>query len=581
MRIRVRQNLVTLLVFVTAFVVGIVLGANRDRPSQGRDEEGRISERGRLSSLAGAGTKYTSPAVAKAAEIDGYGEEFEVLLRQMPVGDFPEMASMLLDRYSDDDEMRLAKNHLFHLMEVWAERDPSAALVWYETQMPREFDHYQRRGLFLGWGRSDPEAALAYIEVQVSGLWADDFAVQVLMGASDVDPELAIRLLEGKELRDESETEIWRTLGFSIGRNRPEMYDDLIARWRERPKGGNPMFRAMLSGIEDERTLKELLGRLTEEERQEVLRYDELIKRLTRTEVAEMEPEAFLDHYTSRLESDPVAAGRLLQAMLDTQPVAMLELMISQPDVIPENFYTTYAQSLVDGYGGLERTRSLLGALLRQGGANNQQVSDALEVFAKYRYYSDALYPPDWLEGEARRYAAAGYVRGIAGRSVEDALEMYSELDAETRRMVGTGISENWALRDVEAAVEWIEQSGEEIDQTAARAAILPQWASNDPGAASEWVAALPVNSPERDSHIAGLVRGLEQGELIDEALEWFNAIEDWNLRESLRMELRDGMSEAEFESEFEEVQGELQGNGEEFTPEKIELYRQLYFGER
>jgi len=163
-----------------------------------------------------SGQASASPA-SKARRLVRTGssrEHVRYLLRCMPADEIPSVAAEILKRYRE----KKSSYQVGSLLEIWGERDPGAALRWYETEMPTELDERTRQQFFLGWGRADGAAALAYASEHSVGKWLKSFEKAALTGMAQTDPDGV-----GEQLAkvDDKNHELFREVLFQIGRSDP------------------------------------------------------------------------------------------------------------------------------------------------------------------------------------------------------------------------------------------------------------------------------------------------------------------------------------------------------------------------
>jgi len=562
-------------IFLVSLCAGWVFGGWDRGEEKVQADEDVSTGSARLTALGRFGRSYSSEYVAQAARPERLSEaDLRHLLREMPLGDFPEMAELMVKRYREEGDFGDFRQQFRSLLEIWAERDPQAAVAWYRDGMPNEFDQYVRAGLFRGWGRVDAEGALIHIQKHEGQGWRSQFLGGVFGSVGEVDPELAVRLLNEMKGAGWADFKSINTATmFSLGRYHPELGMEYLLSLDVGSTDRVEGLRAMFSGIVDVETLRKKWEILDDEDRNWVAA--SVQERLAAAVVEGLSVEEFMEIHN---QAEGLYQFDLTDAMVGSNFELFIEFALSDPEGLPDFAYEFIAKEIHSHYLDAETRRAILGELLSSP-ISESGVESIMGRFEHWEGYDPAFRVLEDLEGDARVSASAALMGSIVRRSIQGALDMRARLaDSESRVAAELRIAEYWVGHDTAAALDWVENGEREAGTQEVYSAILPNWASHDPASATAWVAEIPEDDPGRDGLIGNLVRGLEESEEIGAAVEWIGAIGDEQQREELRVELSGGMTPEEFEAEFAEIEREREADVR-LTPEEVELYRRLFFG--
>lgn len=565
-----RGTIISASIFLGSLVIGFSLGGSSKQSGE-TSADSSLRKSSRISALNPSGG---NASVTKAQKLDLNDPEWRFLLRQMPVSDFPAMADYLVDRYQANTNEMYFSRHFGPLLEIWGERDPAAAVAWYENEMPKQFDHHVRGNLFLGWARVDGEAALTYIDEAVSGTWPAHFVNQAFSGMGESDPNLAARLLMSRSAITNLN---WTQACFQMGRHHPESCYAFLKSVPPSNSGRHAGFLAMFNGMKDGGTMKKYWEQLEGDDADRLSHSIE--KKLAQFRVANLSGDEFLELTREEASGSARNISWLTQAMVESNPEELARLIISGNEKVTEHLHFNVSSALVRGHSfGDAALRSIYREIFANP-RSGEHVKHYFEPMGQLEHRRDFGFGLlDELKGDVRVRASAALIGGIASQSVESALDVYADIeDDEARAAAELAIAEKWSSGDSQAAIEWV-QSGElAVDEMDAMEAILPNWASQDGAAASEWITSLSQDEPRRAELIGKVVSGMmETEELPREALALLNSIEDPAQREETREQLRDGRTLEEFEAD---VHDPGRDDDEGIPDDEVPVWRELLFG--
>ena len=422
-----RGWLITGGIFVVSLGVGALVGKiGRGESPVGKAGAAESSEKRKLSALSGGKGRYASDIVARAAELEDQDATWRMLLRELPLEEFPEMAEMMVGRYRSSSSLRVFSERFGDLLEIWGERDPSAAVAWYEDEMPKELDGKIRENLFLGWGKADGESALAYIEDRVKGEWLGGFLSQAFAGVGESNPELTTRLLGELSERGYTQQErfdIWPYACFSLGRYHPDAGFEYLASLPDHAEGKSHCFEALFGGIRDGATALRLWESFAEDDS---YRLNHNIRiRLIGDRVASSNVPELLEWYSSGLDGDPYGARHFVDRISVMKTEELFEATVREPGAVPLRIHQMIAAVRFSNtfHYDTDAARAIYAEILSAPGSE-EHTGYYMEALASRRDRDElADHVVSELGGDARIRAAASYAGAVASRSPEQALQ--------------------------------------------------------------------------------------------------------------------------------------------------------------